>query len=271
VRFLLFFSLFLFWQCKEQPIEIPDLKVGKRRVLVEELSGVNCNNCPDAAKEIEKIRASVGAENVVAVTIYPGMYGVLSRPLPNSRFDFRMPSSDALVNFLGVADAIPALSVNRTIVNAGETNPFLLNKNQWGGVVRSELQKDPLVGIFLETTWNAASRELGITADITPERTLTDDYLLTVMITQDSVVDAQNDKNNILDNYAHRHVLRRILTLPGGDRLEPLTLGTLVSKSFSSRLPVDWDVTKCSVVAFVHGSGTPNLNVLQAVEKKVQK
>jgi len=255
--------------CKEQPVEIPDLKVGKRRVLIEELSGVNCNNCPDAAKEIEKIRGIVGAENVVAVTIYPSLYGVLSRPLPISKYDFRMPESDAIVNLLGPADAIPALSVNRTIVNTGDQTPFLVTKTQWSGLVRNALMKEPVVGVFLKTTFDAVSREVVISTDITPDQTLSGDYFLTALITQDSIIDAQNDKNDILPAYAHRHVLRKVLSLPGGDRIaEPLTLRALITKSYTFRLPVDWDATKCSAVAFVHKGVSSNFEVMQAAEKK---
>jgi hypothetical protein len=262
--------LFLISSCKEQAIEIPDLKVGKRRVLIEELSGVNCNNCPDAAKEIEKIRTAVGPENVVAVTIYPSAYGVLSRPLPISKYDFRTPESDALVNYLGVADAIPALSINRSLANTGDQTPFLVTKTLWSGLVRSALQQEPSTGVFLKTTFNATNREAVISTDITPERTLSGDYFLTVLITQDSIVDAQNDKNDIIPAYTHRHVLRKTLSLPSGDKIaEPLTLGSLISKTYTFRIPVDWDASKCSAVAFVHRGGNPNFEVLQAVEKKI--
>jgi hypothetical protein len=145
--------------CKEELVKIPDLKVGSRKVLIEELSGVNCSNCPDAAKEIEKIRASVGPENVIAVTIYPGGYGVLSRPVPASRYDFRFPEADGLVNYLGAALAIPALSVNRVRPNVADNTPFLITRTQWGGAVRNELAKEPAVGILLNVSCICINRQ----------------------------------------------------------------------------------------------------------------
>lgn len=267
--FLLFISWFLL-HCKEEPVPIPDLKVGSRKVLLEELSGVNCSNCPDAAKEIEKIRAATGPENIVSVTIYPSNYGVLSRPLSDSRYDFRFPEADALVNHLGAALAIPALSVNRVVQTVSDNTPFLITRTQWGGVVRNELTKQADIGIFINISYDKNKREASVRTDLIPEKTLQGDHFITLCITQDSVIDAQNDRNVILKNYPHRHVLRRFITPPSGEKIqETLQANALIVKNYNLKLPVEWDETKCSVVAFVHRGGDPNQEVLQAEEKKI--
>jgi Outer membrane protein Omp28 len=249
----LFLSSLLWSACKEQPVPIPDLKVGKRRVL------------------IEQIRKSTGPENVVAITLYPGLYGILSRPYSTSRYDFRSPETDALVQYLGVADGIPALSVNRRKTTPLQPTAFILAKTQWSGVVRNELQKEPLVGIFLTIDYDEGRRTAGISVDMTAEKTLTGDHFLTVCITQDSVMDLQNDGGNPVADYPHRHVLRKFVTAPTGDRLtETLTVAALVNKQYSLRLPAEWAIEQCRVVAFVHRGGVPDFEVLQAAEKKIR-
>lgn len=36
-----------FLGCEEKEITIPELSVGNHRVLVEEITGVKCSNCPE--------------------------------------------------------------------------------------------------------------------------------------------------------------------------------------------------------------------------------
>lgn len=260
--------------CKEVPVPIPDLGVGSRTVLVEELSGVNCTNCPDGARELAKVRNSLGEDKMIVVTIYPSLYGILSRPYTDSKYDFRLKEGDDLVRYIGTADGIPAVAVNRVYVNQNAQNPFLLAQTQWGGAIRDQAQKAPEVGLFMETEFDPASRDLDVRLNIAPEKTLSGEHRLTVFITQDSIVDLQNDKGVKVPNYVHRHVLRKIITQPTGDVIaEPLTAKAVVSKEVSFNLPATWEAKHCAVVAFVHRNhSAPNdLEVLQAVEKKILK
>lgn len=253
--------------CKEAPIQIPELGVGTRKVLVEELSGVNCTNCPDGARELSKIETALGKDKVVSVTIYPSLYGILSRPYTDSKYDFRIKEGDDLVKYLGVADGIPAVSVNRTINNVGATNPFMLSLTQWAGIIRDQLQEEPSIGMFMENTYEAATRTLNIQLNLSPEKTLSGEHRLTVLLTQDSIIDVQNDKGVKVKEYVHRHVLRKILTQPTGEVIsEALTINALITKKLTFVLPTEWEAKHCKVVAFVHRSGTPDFKVLQAVE-----
>lgn len=260
-------SLFSFG-CKESPIQIPELGVGTRKVLVEELSGVNCTNCPDGARELAKIQTALGKDKVILISIYPSLYGILSRPYNDSKYDFRIKEGDDLVKYLGVADGIPAVSANRTINNVGAVNPFMLSQTQWGGIIRDQLQEEPAIEMFMENTYDAASRTLDVQLNMSPLKTLTGEHRLTVLITQDSIIDAQNDKGTKVKEYVHRHVLRKILTQPSGDVLtEALTVNALITRKMTFVLPEVWEAKHCEVVAFVHRSGTPDFEVLQAIEK----
>jgi len=94
----------------------------------------------------------------------------------------------------------------------------------------------------------------------------------TVVITQDSIVYLQNDNGKLIKEYMHRHVLRDVISQPtGNDITEALTGGALISKTFSYKLPIEWDAKHCSVVAFVHQPGPDDKIVLQAAEEHVIK
>ena len=255
----------LFYGCEEMPIQIPELSVGERKVLVEELTGVRCPNCPDGTATLTALGAQLG-DNLVVVSIHaaPGY----DAPYPENKYDFRTPDGTAMANFIGQASFFPTASIDRRIVPP-ETEPYL-PRQIWPGVIAEELDKSPVVGIFMESDFDAVSRRLDITVKLAPNQTLSGEHRLTVLITQDSIQDVQKYGLQIVPDYYHRHVLRDVITQATGDVIsEPLNANAAVEKKFSITLPAEWDAKHCSVVAFVHHGTDPDKEVLQVEEKHV--
>lgn len=271
IKFLPLFglcALLLTTACEEEPFPIPELSVGSRRVLVEELTGVACTNCPDGAKELQSLQNSFGKENLIIVSLHSA--GFFSNPLPDSEFDFRNPNVDALVSFLGVAEGYPTSAINRYFKPGNQT--IYLNQPNWAGTVQEEFEKDFGLGLFATTTYDSTSRVLNIKVNIAPEETQPADVekRLTILIAQDSIVDAQIDKGVKILNYMHRHVVRDVVTKSDGDVItEALPAGALVTKTYSYTIPADWVAKKCSIIAYVHHAGNPDKEILQSVEVKV--
>lgn len=248
--------------CKEVPIAIPELNVGDRKVLVEELTGVRCPNCPDGTAALVALSKQIG-KNLVIVGVHaaPG-YDV---PYPQSKYDFRTDEGTAMAKYIGTAAFFPTASINRRIVPP-EIEPYL-PRSIWAGIISEELSKPPVVGVFMNTTFDSVSRKLGVEVTIAPEQTLTGDHRLTVLITQDSIQDYQKDGLQTIPDYYHRHVLRKILTQPTGDVIsESLTPSSTVTRNYNFVLPNDWVEKHCSVVAFVHRGASPDKEVLQVEE-----
>jgi len=237
----------------------------KRVVLAEELTGVRCPNCPEGTAALVDLDNQYG-EQLVVVSIHAALGYDL--PYNNSLYDFRTGKGTELANYIGSAIFFPTAAINRRIVSP-ETEPYL-PRQQWAGIIDEELNKPLTVGIDLTSTYNAGSRKLDINADITPVEDLSGEYRLTVLITQDSIVDVQKVELVTVPNYVHRHILRSIVTQATGDVIsEPLLTDETVKKTFSITLPADWEAKHCSIVAFVHRGGNPNKEVLQAAEKHV--
>jgi len=248
--------------CKEVPIDIPELNVGERKVLVEELTGVSCPNCPDGTAALVALGNQLG-DNLVVVSIHaaPGY----DQPYPESKYDFRTADGTAMANFIGKAAFYPSAAINRRIVPP-ETEPFL-PRSIWTGIINEELGKAPKVGVFLNAKFDTASRKLIVDVNIAPEETLTGEHRLTVLITQDSIVDVQKKGLVKIPDYVHRHVLRDVLTQPTGDIItEALTSADVVTKTYTINLPAEWDARHCSVVAFIHHGTSPDKEVLQVEE-----
>ena len=255
--------------CEEKTIVIPELSVGDRIVLIEELTGVNCPNCPDGAIELLSLQEVYGKENLAIVSIHSALTGSFSNLLPPSRYDFRTAEIDDLVGGIGAVEQVPSAAINRA-AKAGETSLFL-SRTDWNAVLANQISQEPQIGVFLETTYDNATRNLNIKINLAPDATLNGEHRISVYLTQDSIVDAQNIEGFIEPNYMHRHILRDVVSSTSGDLIgEALTGGALVQKNYQVTLPADYDTKHCSVVAFVHrGSGFNNKEVLQAVEKHV--
>ncbi|MFN0013869.1 MAG: Omp28-related outer membrane protein [Saprospiraceae bacterium] len=239
--------------------------VQKRTVLAEELTGVRCPNCPQGTAALVDLDKQYG-EQLVVVSIHAALG--YDTPYPSSQYDFRTGKGTELANYIGSAFFFPAASINRRIVPP-ETEPYL-PRQVWAGIIAEELQKALAIEIDLETTFDAGSRKLDISADLTPLEDLNGEHRFTVMITQDSIVDVQKVDLVTVPNYTHRHILRSIVTQASGDVItEPLTIGTPVKKTYSVTLPASWDAKHCSVVVAVSRGGVPNKEVLQAAEKHV--
>jgi len=275
VATLLFLSSLCLSSCKEDPIPIPELNVGARKVLVEELSGVRCQNCPHGARLLASLQEKY-KDNLIVVTMHADLFGVLVKPYTQNdpkptKDDFRTQDAIDLTNFVGVPLGIPAAAVNRRQI-PNEESLFVTAISQWSGLLGQQLQLPPQVGVFISQEYDEQSRQLDIDVNITPDVDLAGEHRLTVMITQDSIVDVQKDSVLTVENYLHRHVLRDIVTRPDGDPIsEPLTARALITKKFSLNLPEKWDAKHCSIVAFVHRNGNPDKEVLQAAEKHVGK
>ncbi len=264
-----FAALFFLSACKERPIEIPNLSVGKRRVLVEEATGVKCSNCPDGTRTLVSLQGNyaIKGRELIVVSIHAA--GPFSVPYASSLENYWNADAQGVVDYIGSLEGFPSASINRKLLT-GEPSCFINPNSRWEGVINAEFAKDYGLDIFLAHDYDSITRQLSIYADIVPDQTLTGENRITVLITQDSIVDVQNDNDVIKPNYIHRHVLRDVLTNVGGDVIaEPLVTGAIVHKEFSVVLPAKWNEKHCSVVAYVHHGGNPDKEVLQAAEKHV--
>ncbi len=270
---LKYFSLFcaiclFFFSCKEAPIEIPRTTTGRKVVLVEELTGVRCPNCPAGTQELTRLSGVYG-KNLIIVANHSS--GIFSIPMTNppSTFDFRAAEFKDMAAFIGSPDGYPAASINR-IVHGSEAGGFAESTASWGGYIQSELAKDPFMDMTISTEYNPDTRECKARVLIAPSTDLKEDLHLTVMVTQDSIIDAQTVGTNKVPDYVHRHVLRKLLTKYDGDALDQaLTPGSVIERTYTFSLPADFVEKHCSVVAAVHRVGNPDKAVLQAAEAHV--
>ncbi len=267
---LLFFT---FTACEEIPPDIDPPSVNTttpidstgeilRHVLIEEFTGVQCVNCPEGAQLIENLINTHG-DRLVAVSLHAGFF---AEPLSESQYDLSTDEGEQLDALIGPAEGYPSAAINRNSFGTASNIQF---SPTWAGYVADELAIPPKVGVSITNSFNNTTRDLDVEVTVDFLETLTDGLSLSVLITENDIVDAQIDLSGTVEDYKHKHVFRAMLSNIAGDAIEVQEVGTGTTKSFNFTLPAEWNVDKCKVVAFVHQSA-PELDVLQVAELSVK-
>ena len=260
-------SVFLLNACEEKPIVIPQLEVGERKILVEELTGVRCQNCPQGAAELQELSGTLG-ENLIVVSLHSA--AGYDEPFGNSKYDFRSASCRAVTDYIYVNGdpGAPAASIDRQLLQ-DQTEIFI--NRPWKGSVNARAAVAPDLGLFINNSYDQATRELDLQINISPDELLQGEIRLSVYITEDSIVDVQQKGTERILDYVHRHVFRTAVSAPTGDNISGSILtGQPFSKSYTVTLPAEWKAEHCAIVAFIHRHGdVNNRQVLQADEKHI--
>jgi len=239
-----------------------------KKVLMEEFTGVRCVNCPQAKLEIDNLQsANLFGKNFIAVSYHAGFF---SRPYNESKNDYRTEQGDVIIEFLDQPIGFPSGVINRKLFS-GEGDLQIEAFATWGGFVGQELDEVAIMSLDLETTYNASNRILNVSVGITPTQNISDGLNLSILITEDDIVDVQLTPDGIVDDYAQTHVFRTMITNTLGDPItDALVANQSTSDIYSFTLPNEWVAENCKVVAFVHHA-TAGKEVLQVEEVAIIK
>ena len=148
-----------------------------------------------------------------------------------------------------------------------------LSLNQWGSAINQQIQVEPSVEVVVNTEFIASSRELQVEVVIVGKEPITNsDLRLSVMLTESGIIDAQDDfeAGGIVDDYEHNHVLRDMLTPAAGLTIgSSITVGEIITQTFTTTLPDNWMHHNMEVIAFVSRVEGGTYPVLQAASAHV--
>lgn len=241
-----------------------------RKILFEEFSGVQCNNCPKGHQTTKDILAD-HPDTVIAVTIHND--NPLANPWDMNQFPdqvlFRIPEGILISQKLGGSVAMPSAAINRMLF-PGEPREAVF-RPFWVGYVDQNIGQTAPVNIELVSQYNAANRELLVTATLHYTQSVDSTNNLSIMIIESGIITPQLLIDLSIDTfYVHDHILRGMMTPAFGTLTHATTeQGRVVIKQFKTTLPDDWKEDNCHVVAAVHYIGGTN-EVIQAEEIPVK-
>ena len=248
-----------------------------QRVLLEDLTGQYCGNCPSAARMADSL-ALRSPGRVLITEVHVTDFFARPRP-PHFPIDFRVPDvSDELARIYDLDNrGLPQGAVNRAPFVTANNNPVATYR-LWPGVVASELARAPEQELNLTTTYDAATRTLRLKVASHYLTALDMPVRLGIIITEDSLLGTQKDyrapvgtvqlPGQETPDYAHRHVMRAALTGTfGTEQVRQPAAGQRFNNYLSYELPAGWNARHCGVVAYLANGDTRH--ILQAAEAKV--
>lgn len=122
-------------------------------------------------------------------------------------------------------------------------------------------------GIALQSDYDESARKGKITAKVYSNSE--DIYRITLFILEDNIISPQKSGSTIVENYAHNHVVRKMLSSSyKGDRVGELGVGQEQSVEYDFTLPEQWVAENCSICALIiDGTSTVNnVNVCRLVD-----
>ncbi len=207
-------------------------EVTKKKILLEEFTGISCGNCPDGHKKANQLLNAFPGR-AYCVAIHAGGYSTPG----SSGFDFRtdegdVPSEHFATEMAGYLCGM----VNRHDFGG---NQFLFGRQQWLSMANITASEDAPVNLYVEATYDGDAGTLGIHVEgyFTQVPPMADPRLC-VLWTQDAIIGPQNGALDY-DEYEHNHVLRGYITDVHGDAIAGAARGTYFLRDYSIELPAD--------------------------------
>ncbi len=237
----------------------------ERAVLLEDFTGQNCINCPDAHEVIEALEEQYGADKVIAVSIHSGAFSlpVKATNFDSNRVGLMTEEGQAIMETYGITQ-FPMGVINMT----GDP----MNYSGWPEAVRNALQVTTDVNIELEAEYIPDNRdgEDGYFGTIKTKATVMSGSSRTVdfqfWIVENGIVAQQRKGTNTIKDYVHNNVFRAQIF--DGLKGDSFTLTEGVQQEIEGSIATRWtdkerwEVKNLSVIAFASDKS----GVLQVVK-----
>lgn len=242
-------------------------------IFIEELTGVDCSNCPKAYQSIKSMVAA-NPDRILSVGLHPPSSGFTEPIFGKSKFDFRHDKVDEIITKLGgLTGGLPSGSINRVPLSTGSM--FDSDYNAWISRVTPLLSQTTPVNMSMESVYNADKNTCEVVTKVAFTEAVSNELYLTIYVVEDDIKDYQNDGGFKDPDYKHQHVFRECITPIAGTSLNfaDKNAGTVLQKriEFTPNIEGDnaWNLDNCHIIAFVHKSGTDQ-SIVHALDVKMK-
>lgn len=234
-------------------------------VLIEEFTGVTCNNCPKAAEEIKAIEGLYPGR-LVAVGIHASNFAVPTTSYPD---DFRTVAGIAIYDFANPF-GVPSGLIDRKDQGGGA---FAKPYSNFGSEVQEILKKDTAdISITTTAVTDVTAGTVSINVTFKNQKALTNspDLFWVAYLTESNIIAPQKQPDNTKkSDYKHDHVLR---TAANGAFGTNVNLGTAINATAqvtgTLNVQSNWVISNCEVVIFIYDKNT--YEVIQAKGTKLK-
>ncbi|PHX92538.1 MAG: hypothetical protein CK532_02810 [Flavobacteriales bacterium] len=280
----MFFSgvLFLFISCKEELpgiIMVDEAKplldtsylmaiptASAKKVLLFDITGVRCNNCPKAAVVAKKLLA-LTPNSLVVVALYPKTPPSLT--FPWAGFDTMSTiESEQIASALGGIGSLPLGSVDQFTFNGSK----LIVPSDWASAIALQMVKSSPFNLHIKSTWNTPDGRARIEVKVITNKSATGNYKWAMGITENRVISKQSDadtSSGFRDDYMHEHVLRACIGSSLGIEIgNNMPAGWVREKHFYVLPKAKWKPENLDLVVWIYDANTKE--VLQVEKAKLK-
>ena len=263
--------------CEETIIEIPPIsnECSDKVLLIEELSGVSCPNCPKGTTALNEILA-IFPGKVVAYAIHGDF---LAEPKSGSKYDFRTSEGAAQEQFLEPWRGKPAAAIDRFKFTQFDQDPdgtiTSTRFDSWLSLVEDRCQTPQSLNLIIESDYDMESRTSTIVVTATGVLPLPGELRMNVVISESHLIDLQDaGPDGIIEDYEHNHIMKeRLSELTGDFFINDLSIDQTISKTYSYTVPDEvageWIPENMEITAFVTEGGQQRGVVLQAAQEQL--
>lgn len=238
-------------------IYVKPAEVG-RAVLIEDLTGQRCINCPTGTDIINGIIQTYGEDNVIAVGIHSGPLGFKGNA---KRVGLMTDTGDEYYTYWanGTNLGQPSAIFNR---KKGPSD----NLNNWAAEVGLIISEKANLSVDIANAYDAKTRKLTIKVGAFGVNG-TVNGKLQVWIVEDGIKAMQMMPDGSANQeYVHNHVFRAAVNGTWGEEVT-VKEGETTTKQYPYVLPETWNAENISVVAFVYNDkGVENVAKKHIVE-----
>ncbi|RPI19870.1 MAG: T9SS C-terminal target domain-containing protein [Ignavibacteriae bacterium] len=240
---------------------------GPRNITIEFSTGTWCGFCPCGERIADSILVTY--PNTVVIGYHSG-------------------GNDPFVNFPGTQifgmmgyTASPTACINRMNHPGNSTHPYM-SRGLWKARVTELYTTMPTSSVDIVLTaknYNSTTRELSVTLNATASQTLTGQYKIHYIITEDNVVYVQNHYpecgyNGYDSNYVHKWIPRAITNGVAGEILNSggvWNQNQTFTKNMSYILGSTWNANNCKFLAIVYKDSSEGIfaSVVQQAVKQL--
>ncbi len=226
-----------------------------KMVLLEDITGVRCQNCPAAAATAQNIYNQKTSDSVVVLALYPFIPSLenFTKPYTGEK-DLTTIAAKQIVDVNGLPAGLPNGYINRKLFN-GRTDK-IISPLEWINFVNQELKTQTPVNI--ELSKSLTGNELTATISLLySDNLLSSNHSFSLLIMEDGIVSKQKFPTSDDPNYTHNHVLRYAFGNATGNNLNaPLVHGRKFIKAYKYDIPSSWDISKCYLIGIVTDNTT---------------
>jgi hypothetical protein len=254
-----------------------------RRLLIEELSGVTCVNCPQGTEVLEQLSTQYPGQLSI-ITIHTGNF---TDPIEGkSTQNFQTDDGIKLRNQVWYGQGSkPTAIFDRLFLGSGENKYFLDGYSGWANAIVQDKAAHPTTPLNLTVTseYDDINSLYRIKVLVKYTSAVNAKHSLNIFLSESKIIDCQEFSPTNYDmNYEFNHVFRKAITNAATGKIVAASLGTDMKEAgrvyeYHTVLKIDpndakqkfWVPANMTVVAFVTDQSSTDKHVIHVKDVKL--